>query len=113
MGKLYDEFWTAMETGAPYNMDLDTYGRSPLECGSFIVSSAYPDESMWGTSFLARLSGSTAEFLSIWLLVMAGPKPFTLDDSNQLRLAFRPALKADLFKEDGTVTFKFLGAIDV
>ena len=56
-----------METGAPYNMDLDTYGRSPLECGSFVVSSAYPDESMWGTSFLARLSGSTAEFLSMWI----------------------------------------------
>ena len=57
---LYEDFWTAMATGAPYNMDVETYGRSPLECGSFIVSSAYPDEELWGTSYLARLSGSTA-----------------------------------------------------
>ena len=34
---------------------------------------------MWGASFLARLSGSTAEFLSIWLLAFAGPQPFALD----------------------------------
>jgi len=111
--KLFDEFWTAMETGAPYNMDVDTYGRSPLECGSFIVSSAYPDESMWGTSFLARLSGSTAEFLSMWLEIFVGSRPFSLSDDGDLELAFAPALKGDMFKEDGTASFVFLGGVDV
>ena len=110
---LYEAFWTAMATGAPYNMDIETYGRSPLECGSFIVSSAYPDEALWGTSYLARLSGSTAEFLSIWLLVFAGPAPFTLGEDGGLELALRPAVPADLFKEDGTVSFTFLGGVEV
>jgi hypothetical protein len=110
---LYEDFWTAMATGAPYNMDVETYGRSPLECGSFIVSSAYPDEELWGTSYLARLSGSTAEFLSIWLLVFAGPAPFTLGDGGGLELALRPAVPAKLFKDDGTVTFTFLGGVEV
>jgi len=110
---LFDQFWTAMETGAPYNMDIDTYGRSPLECGSFIVSSAYPDKALWGSSFLARLSGSTAEFLSIWLLIFAGPAPFTFDNDGDLRLALRPAIPSTLFKEDGTASFRFLGGVVV
>lgn len=94
-------------------MDVDVYGRSPLECGSFIVSSAYPDKTLWGTGFLARLSGSTAEFLSMWTLLMAGAKPFKLSASNTLELELTPAIPRHLFKEDGTVTFKFLGAVDV
>ena len=94
-------------------MDLDTYGRPTTECGSFIVSSAYPDEALWGTSFLARLSGSTAEFLSIWLLAMAGPAPFALADDGALSLTLAPALPAALFKEDGTASFRFLGGVDV
>jgi len=110
---LFEEFWAAMETGAPYNMDVDVYGRSPIEMGSFIVSSAYPDEGLWGTSYLARLSGSTAEFLSIWLLAFAGPSPFTLDEGGDLSLALAPALPKELFKKDGTAAFKFLGAVDV
>lgn len=94
-------------------MDVDVYGRSPLECGSFVVSSAYPDEDLWGASFLARLSGSTAEFLSIWLLAFAGPAPFALDDDDALTLALAPALPAHLFKDDGTAAFKFLGGVAV
>ncbi|KAJ1456688.1 hypothetical protein M885DRAFT_462977 [Pelagophyceae sp. CCMP2097] len=110
---LFEQYWTAMETGAPYNMDVETYGRSPLEAASFIVSSAYPDKKSWGAGFLARLSGSTAEFLSMWLLIMAGPRPFLLSSAGDLELALRPALPAELFKADGTVTFTFLGKIAV
>jgi len=101
-----------MATGAPYNMEVETYGRSPLECGSFIVSSAYPDPNMWGASFLARLSGSTAEFLSMFLLVMVGAQPFRLSAASTLELALRPAIPADLFRNN-TVSFKFLGVVDV
>ena len=112
-GGLYDQFWLAMATGAPYNMEVEVYGRSPLECGSFIVSSAYPDPNLWGASFLARLSGSTAEFLSMFLLLMAGKQPFRMGPANTLELALRPAIPVKLFKKDNTVTFKFLGAVDV
>jgi len=77
------------------------------------VSSAYPDEALWGASFLARLSGSTAEFLSIWLLVMAGPAPFVLNEDGTLALGLEPALPAKMFKNDGTASFRFLGGVDV
>lgn len=110
---LYEQFWLAMETGGPYNMDVDVYGRSPLECSSFIVSSAYPDESMWGSGFLARLSGSTAEFLSMWTHLLAGQKPFGLSPGNLLELTLNPAVPAFLFKEDDTVSFTFLGDVQV
>lgn len=38
-----------------------------------------------GVSFLARLSGSTAEFLSMWALMMAGEAPFVMtpDDAGK------------------------------
>ena len=66
-GKMYDQFFSEMKGGGilPF-MDPKVYGRSLMECSSFIASSAFPDPSIHGKGFLARLSGSTAEFLSIW-----------------------------------------------
>lgn len=66
-GKLYDQFFSEMKNGGmlPF-MDAEVYGRSLMECSSFIASSAFPDPSIVGQGFLARLSGSTAEFLDIW-----------------------------------------------
>ena len=89
-------------------LDAATYGRSPLENVSFIVSSAHPDETLHGGGFVARLSGSTAEFLSLWRGMMSGSHPFFLRDG-KLCLRFRPVLPGWLFREDGTITFKFLG----
>ena len=109
---LFEQYWTAMETGAPYNMDVDVYGRSPVECGSFIVSSAYPDKKMWGSSFLARLSGSTAEFLSMWILAMAGAQPFQIIH-DELALVLKPALPANLFTQEDIVSFSFLSVVTV
>ncbi|CAN0035910.1 unnamed protein product, partial [Discosporangium mesarthrocarpum] len=37
-GGMYDEFWKEAQRGIPPFMDSDVYGRSPLECASFIVS---------------------------------------------------------------------------
>ena len=58
---LYEEFFEELDTGLVAFMDVETYGRSPLECSSFIASSAHPDKSIHGQGYLARLSGSTAE----------------------------------------------------
>jgi hypothetical protein len=41
---------------------------------------------------MARLSGSTAEFLSMWLIMMAGKNPFTLNTEGKLQLHFAPSL---------------------
>jgi hypothetical protein len=109
---LYDEFFQDFKTALIPFQDPAVYGRSPLENSSFLVSSAHPDESLHGVGFVARLSGSTAEFLSMWTAMMAGPKPFLVQDG-QLCLALRPALPGWLFDEKGTITFRFLGSCTV
>jgi len=105
---LYEEFYQDFERALVPFLDPGVYGRSPLENSSFIVSSAHPDETLHGCGFVARLSGSTAEFLSVWTMMMAGQQPFYLHDG-QLCLAFKPALPGWLFDQDDQVTFKFLG----
>jgi hypothetical protein len=106
---LYDEFFEEIKTGLVPFMDNERYGRSPLEAASFIASSAFPDASLHGAGFLARLSGSTAEFLSIWIIMMAGHQPFYLDSQGVLCLKLKPVLPGWLFTRANTVTFTFLG----
>ncbi len=105
---LYEEFFSDLKSALVPFLDPQTYSRSPLENSSFIVSSAHPDRSLHGAGFVARLSGSTAEFLSIWQLMMAGPRPFCVNDG-ELQLKFQPALPGWLFAENNTIAFKFLG----
>ena len=112
-GKLYDVFYLEISTGVVAFMDSFKFGRSPLEAASFIVSSAFPDKKLHGAGFLARLSGSTAEFLSMWIILFQGHEPFYLNDSNQVMLTLSPILARWLFYSDGTLSFKFLGEIDV
>jgi hypothetical protein len=109
---LYEEFWEdARHTLVPF-LDPQRYGRSTLENSSFLVSSAHPDPSLHGSGFVARLTGATAEFISLWNVMMAGSTPFTLQDG-QLCLAFKPALPGWLFKPDGTLSFRFAGSCTV
>lgn len=79
-------------------MDPKVYGRSLMECSSFLASSAFKDPSTQGRGFSARLSGSTAEFLSIWVLMFIGPKPFMLDEGGKLKMQLMPALPLWLFE---------------
>lgn len=109
---LYREFYDAFQTGLVAFMDPEKYGRSPLENSSFIASSAHPDASIHGRGFVARLSGSTAEFLHIWTLMMAGPAPFTMQGA-ALRVKLSPALPGWLFDDNGELAFRFLGRCDV
>ncbi|MGQ9768370.1 MAG: hypothetical protein ACUVR4_02235 [Anaerolineae bacterium] len=105
---LHDEFFADMQRGLAPFFDLQVYGRSPLENCSFIVSSAHPDASLHGRGFVARLTGATIEFLTMWTYMTAGPQPFFMRDG-ELCLAFRPTLPDWLFRPDGTLTFTFLG----
>jgi hypothetical protein len=105
---LYKEFLDEMTSGGilPF-MRPDQYKRSLMECSSFIASSAFDDPSIRGRGFLARLSGSTAEFLSMWVLMMIGPKPFFLnEDTGELQLQLMPALPLWFFEKDTTETIK-------
>lgn len=109
---LYDEFFEDMRNALVPFLDSEVYGRSPLENSSFIASSANPDASLHGAGFVARLSGSTAEFLSMWSTMMAGEKPFRLRNG-QLCLTLKPILPQWLFEEQGVLSFRFLGNCDV
>jgi hypothetical protein len=117
--ELYDEFFLEMESGGmlPF-FDPKIYGRSLMECSSFIASSAYDDPSIRGRGFLPRLSGSTSEFLSMWIYIMIGPHPFFLDHATgELQMQLLPTLPRSWFYagDSGilTVTYKLFGAIDV
>jgi len=57
-----------------------------------------PDEKLHGNGYVARLSGSTAEFIHIWTLMNIGAKPFFLNENNELNLRFEPVLASWLFK---------------
>lgn len=93
--------------------DPQRYGRSILENSSFLVSSAFPDKELHGNGFVARLSGSTAEFINIWLIMNLGLNPFFLNAQNELNLSFRPLLAGWLFDRAGNYSFKFLSKIKV
>lgn len=109
---LYEEFSQAFRDSAVPFLDPAVYGRSPLENVSFIASSVNPDPSVHGRGFVARLSGSTAEFLQMWQILFFGPNPFTLRDG-KLTLAFSPFVPEYLMPEDGVVEAMFLGHIPV
>ncbi|MFA6431073.1 MAG: cellobiose phosphorylase [Candidatus Margulisiibacteriota bacterium] len=95
----------------PY-MDANQYKRSTLENSSFIVSSANPNKENHGRGFIARLSGGAAEFIDMWIIMMAGKKLFSLDEKGQLIFKLTPTLPAWLFK-NGELSFKLLSTIDV
>jgi hypothetical protein len=109
---LCEEFYEDLKRALVCFQDPAVYGRSPLENSSFLVSSAHPDESLHGAGFVARLSGATAEFLSIWTTMMVGPRPFFLKNG-ELCLAFRPTLPGWLFDSDGKLAFTLLGSVRI
>ena len=111
-GGLYEEFFEEATTGLVPFMSVDKYGRSPIEASSFIVSSVFPDKRLHGNGFVARLSGSTAEYLSMWSIMMAGHKPFT-QEKGILCLNLSPILPGWLFTAENTVSFTFLGLTNV
>ncbi|QHE53653.1 cellobiose phosphorylase [Pontibacillus sp. HMF3514] len=109
---LYEDFFKDIQTALPPFMDPGVYGRSTLENSSFIASSVNPDESMHGRGFVARLSGTTAEFLSMWNKMMTGQKLFSVED-DELVLTLQPVLPEWLFDESNQAHFTLLGEIEV
>merc|ERR1712070_324585 len=121
-GKLYDQFFDEYRGGGilPF-MDPDVYGRPLTECSSFTASSAFPDPTVHGEGFLARLSGSTAEFMDIYQLMFYGPNMFYLNEDDKVEFQLTPAIPSWLFVDEEagddadvdeyTVSFKLFGAI--
>lgn len=130
---LYEDFYQTVNDVLVFNLDPKVYGRSILENSSFVVSSAYYDPKRHGRGFYARLTGSTAEFIHMWMIMMTGGNPFTMTEDGTLALSLKPAIPGDYFTlkaetvpyYDGegklqklevpanSVAFKFLGEIPV
>ncbi len=100
---LYEEFFEDFKNAAIPFLDKQTYGRSTLENSSFIASSKNPNEAIHGRGFVARLSGSTIEFISIWKLMFFGKNLFKVNENNQLIFAPTPALPKYLLRKEQNV----------
>ena len=109
---LYAEFSAAFRTAAVPFLNPNVYGRSPLENVSFIVSSANPDPALHGRGFVARLSGSTAEFLQMRELMFFGKTPFILQNGS-LALRLAPFLPEYLIPASREVSARFAEQCEV
>ena len=109
---MYEEFAEDFhKAGIPFQPE-ERYGRSCLENSSFLASSSNPNPDIWGKGYVARLSGSTIEFLHMWRILMFGKNPFTVENG-QLCLELAPAIPAYLLDDNLSIRARFLGHTDV
>lgn len=105
---LYDEFFDDMKSAMIPFMKPGIYGRSNLENSSFIASSSNPDPTVHGRGFVARLSGSTTEVLSMFITMFLGNKGFYCENGI-LKLKFEPVLPGWMFDSNADITWTLLG----
>lgn len=109
---LYDEYYHDIKTCLLPFTDPKIYGRSTLENSSFIASSVNPNPENHGRGFVARLTGTTSETLSMWILMMMGKKVFDYQNG-ELVFNLKPILNSETFDENNQVSFRLLGQCDV
>jgi len=98
----YKDFYRDFFNCAVCFLQPSRYGRNILENSSFIVSSVYPDKSLWGRGFVARLTGATVEMLNIWMVMCLGNEPFFVNEAGLPCIKFSPLIKGSLFTEKTT-----------
>ena len=104
--ELYDQFYTHFKnTFIPF-LSTDIYGRSVLENSSFIVSSAYPDDRLYGRGFYARLSGATIEALNILAIMFIGHNPYSYSN-NELSIKLKPTIP-EFIDENNEIEFCYV-----
>lgn len=111
-GGLYEEFFKELPNTVVAFRDPNEYGRSVLENSSFIASSRNPDSDTHGRGYVARLSGSTTEAISMWIELFMGKEVFTYENE-ELKLSFKPNLPKWFFNDDDEVSFTFLSTCKV
>ncbi|MDF2698940.1 MAG: Six-hairpin glycosidase-like protein [Haloplasmataceae bacterium] len=109
---LYEEYFNDIKTCLPPFMNPKVYGRSTLENSSFIASSKNPNPSNHGRGFVARMTGTTSEMITMWLLMMTGKKLFSFEN-NELVFTLNPILNHEFFDESNQVHFRLLNSCDV
>jgi hypothetical protein len=104
---LTDEFYDQIERLLVAFRDPAEYGRNPVENSSFLVSSGFDvDPRQHGRGCVARLSGSTVEFMHLWTHLFLGQAPFIVE---QGRLCFKPepVLAKSLFSKAERIVNQF------
>lgn len=109
---MYEEFFEDFHAAAVPFMDPKVYGRSIYENSSFIASSKNPNAAYHGKGFVARLSGSTIEFISMWKQMMFGKHVFRVQNE-ELAFVPQPAIPGYLVPEDGKLETTLLSDIRV
>jgi hypothetical protein len=108
----YENFFKDFSDMAVCFLDDKVYGRSILENSSFIASSANSNKKIHGRGFVARLSGSTAEFLSIYKQMMFGDNIFKYFNS-ELYFELTPSIPAYLIKDNHHISTTLLSSIEI
>ncbi len=109
---LYEQFYQDIKTAMVVFRDPKEYGRSILENSSFLASAMNPNEEIHGRGFVARLTGSTTEVISMWLMMFLGDRIFTYKDGS-LKLHFEPKLADWMFDENGLASFTMFSSCKV
>lgn len=109
---LYEEYFETMKDALIPFQAPEVYGRSILENSSFLASSANPDEKVHGRGFVARLSGSTTEVVSMWISMFLGEGGFAVKD-NTLTFRLQPKLAGWMFDENGIAEFTLMSGCKV
>jgi len=109
---LYDEYYEDLKTSMPPFMDPEVYGRSLLENVSFIATSNNPNPKNHGRGFVARLTGTTSEAITLLYLMVLGKKLFDMDQK-ELTFKVEPKLKKDFFDENQEVSIKLFSDIEI
>ncbi|MCR5754638.1 MAG: hypothetical protein K6G30_07500 [Acetatifactor sp.] len=109
---LYKEYLEDFVNAAIPFQPPSRYGRSIYENSSFIASSRNPNKSYHGKGFVARLSGSTVEFLQMWKIMMFGKDTFRTENG-KLLVSFQPTLPARLVGDACRVEAAFMGSTKV
>jgi len=108
---LCDEYYETIVRALIPFLDPHMYGRSILENSSFLASSVNPNPDVHGRGFVARLSGSTTEMISMWIQMFMGGKVFTYENG-ELVLNFAPKLANWLF-DNGEASFRLLSKCEI
>lgn len=109
---LYDEFYEDIKSNMIPMLSPEVYGRATTENSSFLASSVNPDPSVVGQGFVARLSGSTAEAISMWIKMFIGSQGFEMNDQGLL-FTFNPKLSSEFFDENGRITYNLFNTTKV
>ena len=109
---MYEAFFEDFHKAAIPFLDKEVYGRSIYENSSFIASSKNPNKAYHGKGFVARLSGSTIEFISMWKQMMFGSHILSMKNG-ELHFTPQPAVPAYLIPENGKVSAMLFGKTKV